>query len=109
MPKVFNKRTDEIPSGAVLVDRTTPWGNDITLEELKVLFPLDTKEERHKKAVDWFRDYAKERIKVEPEWLAPLKGKDLVCWCVPLLCHAEVLLELANEEETHGQDERNNH
>lgn len=25
-----------------------------------------------------------------------LKGKDLVCWCAPLPCHADVLLELAN-------------
>lgn len=25
-----------------------------------------------------------------------LKGKDLVCWCAPLACHADVLLEIAN-------------
>lgn len=25
-----------------------------------------------------------------------LKGKDLVCFCAPESCHAEVLLELAN-------------
>ena len=31
-------------------------------------------------------------------WLAPLRGRDLVCWC-PLdqPCHADVLLELANQ------------
>ena len=31
------------------------------------------------------------------EWLAPLRGRDLACWC-PLdqPCHADVLLELAN-------------
>jgi hypothetical protein len=31
------------------------------------------------------------------EWLAPLVGKDLMCWC-PLYqpCHADVLLEIAN-------------
>ncbi len=28
--------------------------------------------------------------------LAELRGKDLVCWCYPLPCHADVLLELAN-------------
>ncbi len=30
-------------------------------------------------------------------WLAPLRGRDLACWC-PLdqPCHADVLLELAN-------------
>lgn len=26
-----------------------------------------------------------------------LRGKDLVCWCAPEACHADVLLEIANE------------
>ncbi len=31
------------------------------------------------------------------EFLAPLKGKDLVCYCEPdQACHADVLLRLAN-------------
>jgi hypothetical protein len=28
--------------------------------------------------------------------LPELRGKDLVCWCAPDACHADVLLELAN-------------
>jgi hypothetical protein len=28
--------------------------------------------------------------------LQELHGKDLVCWCAPERCHAEVLIELAN-------------
>ena len=28
--------------------------------------------------------------------LPELRGKDLVCWCAPEPCHAEVLLDLAN-------------
>ena len=28
--------------------------------------------------------------------LPELRGKDLVCWCAPEACHADVLLELAN-------------
>ena len=28
--------------------------------------------------------------------LSELCGLDLVCWCMPLPCHGEVLLELAN-------------
>jgi hypothetical protein len=27
-----------------------------------------------------------------------LRGKDLVCWCAPKLCHADVLLEIANAD-----------
>ena len=28
--------------------------------------------------------------------LPELRNKDLVCWCAPNRCHAEVLIELAN-------------
>jgi hypothetical protein len=28
--------------------------------------------------------------------LEELRGKDLVCWCAPEACHADVLVELAN-------------
>jgi hypothetical protein len=27
-----------------------------------------------------------------------LRGKDLVCWCAPLECHADILLKIANED-----------
>jgi hypothetical protein len=27
-----------------------------------------------------------------------LRGKDLVCWCAPRRCHADILLKVANEE-----------
>ncbi len=29
--------------------------------------------------------------------LSSLRGKTLACWCAPLPCHADVLLELANK------------
>jgi len=32
-------------------------------------------------------------------WLAPLRGKNLACWCKPgTPCHADVLLRLANAD-----------
>ena len=37
-------------------------------------------------------------LKKLPDWLEPLRGKDLVCWCAPEACHADVLLKLANAE-----------
>lgn len=96
MPRVLNTRTDKITLGSKYVGRPSPWGNDMTIKELKVLFPNYTLAELHQAAVDWFREYAKERLKREPDWLKPLIGHDLVCWCAPLPCHADVLLELAN-------------
>lgn len=37
------------------------------------------------------------------EWLSPLVGRDLACWC-PLdqACHADVLLEIANGGDGRG-------
>ena len=36
-------------------------------------------------------------LPLSDEWLAPLRGRNLACWCAPdALCHADVLLELAN-------------
>ena len=35
--------------------------------------------------------------------VAELRGKNLACWCaLDAPCHADVLLELANAEKTHG-------
>ncbi|WP_099024349.1 DUF4326 domain-containing protein [Mycolicibacterium palauense] len=32
-------------------------------------------------------------------WLAPLRGRDLACWCrLGARCHADVLIHFANEE-----------
>ena len=92
MPRVLNKRKggDRIPAGAILVDRTTKWGNpyrvgkDGTREQVIHLYEL-TLIASH---VD----------------LSELRGKDLVCWCHswngqgpnPQYCHADILLELAN-------------
>ncbi len=86
MPKVLNKRTDTIPEDAVYVGRPSDWGNP---------YPLQGKLTRED-VVQMFRVYAEAVLKKEPEWLKPLRGKDLVCWCAPLPCHADILLELAN-------------
>ena len=54
-------------------------------------------------AVAQFRMLMDVRLRDEPdrlrEWLAPLRGKDLCCWC-PLEspCHADCLLGIANIE-----------
>ena len=54
------------------------------------------REEQRDAVIDAFREYAIERLKREPQWLEPLRGKDLVCWCAPARCHADVLMDLAN-------------
>ncbi len=90
MPKVLSKRTDTIPLDAVYVGRPSKWGN-----------PYKIGWQKHN--IYWNRDdvilmYKKMIAEgFSATQLAELKGKDLVCWCSPLPCHADVLLELANE------------
>lgn len=91
-PDIYNaKRPGEIPADAVVVDRSTPWGN-----------PYVSAPDRNRAAICAdFERYAIERYAREPEWLAPLRGKNLVCHCrspkgPKRQCHAQTLLRLAN-------------
>lgn len=49
-------------------------------------------------AIRKYRDFLEHRLLIEPDFLEPLRGKNLACWC-PLdqPCHADILLELANQ------------
>ena len=90
MPKVLNKHhyKQALPKGSVYVGRPTKYGNP---------FAMKTPQERDS-VVQKFKDW----IYAQPELLqqvrTELKGKDLVCWCAPKACHADVLLEIANSE-----------
>jgi len=43
------------------------------------------------------KNFSKHNIRTVEEWLSPLKGKNLACWCAEgNHCHGEVLLEIAN-------------
>ena len=97
--KVLNERTDKIPDDAVYVGRPSKWGNPMSIAEIKRLFPNINKQEAQQKAVDWYRSYLFAMGNYELlSSIRQLKGKDLVCWCSPLPCHADILLELANAE-----------
>jgi len=43
-----------------------------------------------------FRAYVKAHPELVEEAKKELKGKNLVCWCVPQNCHALIWLEIAN-------------
>lgn len=79
---------------AVIVDRRTKWGNPFLHAARRL-------------AVHDFREMAvyglSDRYPTADEIRSELRGKDLACWC-PLdqPCHADVLLELANEEHLLG-------
>lgn len=86
MPRVLNKRTDRIPADAVYVGRPSKWGNPFSL-------PNETQR-------DWVIHLYREYLQKHPDLVEAakreLRGRDLVCWCAPKPCHADVLLEVAN-------------
>ena len=86
LPKVYNKKYDEIPPGAVYIGRGSKWGNPYVIgydgdraeviEKYQYSLPLNLQEEA----------------------MVELRGKDLVCFCAPLACHGDILLKIANPE-----------
>lgn len=85
MPRVINKSVNPRTSG-VYIGRPSVYGNPFRI------------------GVDGNRDavIAKYRAWLcdQPDMVAAVKiglrGRDLVCWCAPLACHGDVLLEIAN-------------
>lgn len=107
------KKGSKLPPGTVCVTRPGPFGNPF------IIYPLDgwyvsldgyepviqfrgtdARDRAARAAVMLFRGYASIRLRVEPNWLEPIRGKSLACWCaIGSPCHADVLLELANREK----------
>jgi hypothetical protein len=93
-----------MPANTVKVDRTTLFGN-----------PFSVKEHGHDRAVALHRAWLTgtsigkelpellQRRRAVLEALPALRGKNLACWCPlpghgePDICHAALLLELANQ------------
>ena len=98
--RIQRKRTKgwRMPEGAVNVTRPSGWSNPFRIGE-SVEFPMDGIRVTITRAlaIELFRAYVLERgwedlIRHE------LAGRDLMCWCAPnQQCHADVLLELANQ------------
>lgn len=113
MPKrIQRKRTRgwRMPPNAVYVGRPTKWGNPFRLDRYEPSTRLasgeldddpPTKKEWKRAAARWamqdYREWCMEEVKMGRLLLDELRDKDLACWC-PLgePCHADILLELAN-------------
>ena len=102
--RIQRKRTKgwRMPENTRAVDRTTSWGNPFKVGETTILRgPDDSRSVSHPKdaseAVELFRWYVHQGNRVEMI-RTELSGKNLACWCKPEdPCHADVLLELANQ------------
>jgi Domain of unknown function (DUF4326) len=77
---------------ATRISKTRPgkWGNPFTVEEYG-----------REAAIQHYKDWLAKKDATElREYLAPLRGKNLACWCrLDEACHADVLLELANRDD----------
>jgi hypothetical protein len=94
------------PAGAVYVGRATrsgwtqsKWANPFQPDKLTntgaVLVKRDgSRAEVLRKYREWIcEDPGAAPLRAA---LPELRGRDLLCWCVPRWCHADVLLEMAN-------------
>lgn len=87
--QVLNARQvgkDNLPADTVYVGRPTKWGNPFVIG----------RDGTRAEVIQKYRD----RLVADPvlmSQLGELQGKDLVCWCAPEACHADVLLWFANQ------------
>lgn len=101
--RIQRKRTKgwRMPEGAVYVGRPTKWGNPwkVGVQDGTVNGKPATVLWTAVGAVAAYRTWLNREIEAGRLDVAELRGKDLACWC-PLdhACHADVLLEIANEE-----------
>lgn len=107
--RIQRKRTKgwRMPANTVYVGRGSKWGNPFSKTQIGVTFgqkgypkpivALQT-EPSLQRCIDMFVAHAFTMLWIDPDWLEPLKGKNLACWCKEgELCHADILLRLANE------------
>lgn len=84
--KVVNKKTHRPGHDDLYIGRPSKWGNPFTIG-------------RDGSREDVVRKYA-EWIVTQPDLLRDLhelRGRTLVCWCAPQMCHGHVLEILCEE------------
>ena len=96
--RIQRKRTKgwKMPPDTVCVARPSKWGNPFRPNSWNEpgFSPVP---DDATMAVKWYREDLTKVLRANPDALAPLRGKNLACWCaVGAPCHADVLLELAN-------------
>ena len=90
MPKIVRIVSTPDLDRTKRIDRATIWGNPFVLHD----------ESMRDAVCEAFEDYARTRLQTEPNWLEPLRGYDLACWCAPKRCHGDTILQLLAERKT---------
>ncbi len=90
MPKVYNKYHKDAPKDAVYIGRPGPWGNPFSIGA----------DGTRSEVVALYSDLVDQSPGFKEDIKRNLRGKDLVCFCAPSPCHGDILLKVANEEDS---------
>jgi hypothetical protein len=99
--RIQMRRGEKLPPLTVYVGRPTRWGNPFKIGDNHC--PICRHGMDRPEVVRLYAEWLEIELIADRDFLEPLRGKDLACWC-PLvddrgnevLCHASVLLERAN-------------
>lgn len=102
--QLSRKKGWKMPENTVKVDRSTRWGNPITVAGLYDAGYSTSLEAATRHCVEGFRawmtgnqHWSHGSAMPAPPDISALRGKNLACWCrLDQPCHADGLLELAN-------------
>jgi hypothetical protein len=90
---LLNRRNYGIlPEGAIPISRGTPFGNPFVIG----------RDGNRTEVIAKYREYFHEKIKRSPRFkkdVMQLLGHDLVCWCAPLPCHGQVIIDWLRSRE----------
>lgn len=93
---VVNLLTDGFPPGGVYIGRAGHGQSGYFGNPFKV--GLDGDRDR---VLELYKMYFERRLGRDPEFkerIEALKGKTLICFCVPKPCHGQIIAEYLNEE-----------
>lgn len=88
-PQVLNKRHDGVPPGSIYIGRGSKWGNPYVI-------PYDGDRSQ---VIEKYLEHLLASPGLYEEAVTELRGKDLVCFCAPLPCHGDFLLQIANTHD----------
>lgn len=87
-PRVLNKHHGPAPAGAVYIGRPSKWGNPFVIG----------RDGDRAAVVERYRRWLAFQPALVNAAQAELRGRSLVCFCAPLACHGDVLLDVARGE-----------
>jgi len=72
---------------AVYIGRPSKWGNPFKVSECGL-----------EKSLELYEKWLEKKLKEDPSFLEPLRGKDLVCFCsLSSPCHGDVIIKKLGE------------